>query len=111
MGNRHLAEFELLVLMAALHLGPDEAYAVSIGDEIERRTGRAPRRANVYTSLRRLESRGLVSTRLGDARAERGGKARRLVAVEPAGITAVHAATSGLRAMWSGLESILGEPA
>ena len=65
MGPGSLAEFELLVMLAALRLGPDEAYTVSIGDDITRRTGRSVRRANVYTTLERLEKKGLVSTRLG----------------------------------------------
>lgn len=104
-----LAEFELLVLLAALRLGPEEAYTVSIADDIEQRTGRSVRRANVYTTLQRLEAKRLVSTQLGDPRAERGGKPRRLVTVRPAGLSAVRAATSGIQAMVAGLAEIIGE--
>ena len=100
-------EFEVLVLLAALRLGPDEAYAVSIADEIAERTGRSPRRSNVYTALRRLEDKGLVSTRLGRPRAERGGKARRVVEVESSGVEAVRSATLDLQAMIGGLEHLL----
>ena len=57
-----LAEFELLVMLAALRLGTDEAYTVSIADDIRRRTGRSVRRANVYTTLQRREAKGLIST-------------------------------------------------
>ena len=66
-----LAAFELLVMLAALRMGPDEAYTVSIAADIARRTGRGVRRANVYTTLQRLESKGLVSATLGDPRPER----------------------------------------
>ena len=104
-----LAEFELLVLLAALRLGPDEAYTVSIADEIEQRTGRSVRRANVYTTLQRLETKRLVATRLGAPRAERGGKPRRLVTVRPAGMAAVRTATSGIQAMVAGLSGVIGE--
>ena len=104
-----LAEFELLVLLAALRLGPDEAYTVAIADHIEQRTGRSVRRANVFTTLQRLEHKGLVATRLGEARAERGGKPRRLVTVRPAGIVAVKAMTGAIQAMVGELGSILGE--
>ena len=104
-----LAEFELLVLLAVLRLGPDEAYTVSIADEIERRTGRSVRRANVYTTLQRLETKRLVTTRLGAPRAERGGKPRRLVTVRPSGLAAVRAATSGIHAMVTGLTHVIGE--
>jgi len=104
-----LAEFELLVLLAALRLGPDEAYTVSIADEIEQCTGRSVRRANVYTTLQRLETKRLVTTRLGAPRAERGGKPRRLVTVRPSGLAAVRAATGGIQAMVAGLTSVIGE--
>ena len=104
-----LAEFELLVLLAALRLGPDEAYTVSIADEIEQRTGRSVRRANVYTTLQRLETKRLVATRLGAPRAERGGKPRRLVTVRPSGMSAVRTATSGIQAMVAGLSDVIGE--
>ena len=104
-----LAEFELLVLLAALRLGPDEAYTVSIADAIEERTGRSVRRANVYTTLQRLEAKRLIATRLSESRAERGGKPRRLVTVRPAGVAAVRAATGGIQAMVAGLTKIIGQ--
>ena len=104
-----LAEFELLVLLAALRLGPDEAYTVSIADHIEDRTGRSVRRANVYTTLQRLEAKQLVMTRLGDARAERGGKPRRLVSVRPAGVASVRATAGAIQAMVGDLAEITPE--
>ena len=98
-----LGEFELLVLLACLRLGDDDAYAVSIADEIAARTGRSIQRAAVYVTLQRLEKKRLVSTRLGDPRAERGGKARRLVHVERAGREAVRTTRESLQRMWLGL--------
>lgn len=103
-----LAEFELLVLLAAIRLGPDEAYTVSIADDIQQRTGRSVRRANVYTTLQRLEAKRLVSTQLGEARPERGGKPRRLVTVRPIGIAAVRATTGAIQAMVGDLDAIGG---
>lgn len=110
MGQRGLGEFELLVLLAAVRLGPDEAHAVSIARDIEERTGRATRRSAVYVTLQRLEQKGLVSSRLGDPRPERGGKARRLVAVEPDGADAMRDARAALVRMWDGLEPARGRP-
>ena len=104
-----LAEFELLVLLAALRLGPDEAYTVSIADYIQQRTGRSVRRANVYTTLQRLEAKRLLATCLGEARAERGGKPRRLVTVRPSGVAAVRATTGAIRAMVGDLGGIIEE--
>ena len=103
-----LARFELLVVLAALRLGPHEAYTVSIVEDIERRTDRSVRRANVYTTLERLEAKGLVSTQLGDPRPERGGKARRLVTVEPEGLASVRATTGAILSMVGELGDIIG---
>jgi DNA-binding PadR family transcriptional regulator len=99
MGADSLAEFELLVMLAALRLGPEQAYTVSIAEDIRAKTGRPVRRANVFTSLQRLEEKGLVSTHLGEPRAERGGRPPRLVRVTPRGQEAVHATTEAIRAM------------
>jgi PadR family transcriptional regulator PadR len=104
-----LAEFELLVLLAAMRLGPEEAYTVSIAEAIERRTGRPVRRANVYTTLQRLEAKRLVTTRLGEPRPERGGKPRRLVMVRPSGLAAVRATTGAIQAMVGELGEVIGE--
>jgi PadR family transcriptional regulator PadR len=108
MPHESLAEFELLVMLAALRLGPEEAYTVSIADDIHRRTGRSVRRANVYTTLQRLETKGLVSTRLGDPRPERGGKPRRLVALEAEGIAALRSTTAAIKAMAAELGDAIG---
>jgi PadR family transcriptional regulator PadR len=82
---------------------------VSIADHIERKTRRSVRRANVYTTLQRLEVKRLVATRLGDALPERGGKPRRLVTVLPIGVASVRAATRAIRAMVVGVRNIIGE--
>ena len=74
MPSDSLAEFELLVMLAALRLGPDDAYTVSIVEEIEASTGRLARRANVFTTLQRLEKKGFITTRLGDPKPDRGGR-------------------------------------
>ena len=109
MPPKSLAEFELLVMLAALRLGPEEAYTVSIADDIQRKTGRSVRRANVYTTLQRLEAKGLVSTSLGDPRPERGGKPRRLVGVEPDGIAVLRSTTAAIKAMTAELDDAMGE--
>ena len=109
MDHESLAEFELLVMLAAMRLGPEEAYTVTIADDIRQRTGRSVRRANVYTTLQRLEAKSLVSSRLGDPRPERGGRPPRLFRVEPKGFHALRATTGALQAMIGDLGPILGE--
>ena len=104
-----LAEFEFLVMLAALRLGPDEAYTVSIAADIASRTGRSVRRANVFTTLQRLERKRLISTRLSEPREERGARPRRLVSVEPEGLVAVRATTATIRSMVGDLADLVGE--
>ncbi len=99
-----LAEFELLVMVAAVRLGADEAHAVSIAADISERTGRIVRRANVYMTLQRLEDKGLLTTALGDARPERGGKPRRLVTPTREGVAAVRATMTAIHAMTRGVK-------
>ena len=108
MATDTLGEFELLVMLAALRLGPDDAYTVSIAEDIRARAGRSVRRANIYTTLQRLEAKGLVSTRVGEPRAERGGRPPRLVTVSPDGAAAVRATTSAIHAMLGGLPDFAG---
>jgi PadR family transcriptional regulator PadR len=99
-----LAEFELLVMVAALRLGADEAHAVSIAADISERTGRIVRRASVYMTLQRLEDKGLLTTALGDARPERGGKPRRIVTLTREGVSAVRATMTAIQAMTRGVK-------
>ena len=101
--TRPLGELQTLVLLAALRLG-DRAYAVSIADEIKKQTGRSVDRASVYVTVRRLEQRGLVTTHFGDPLPERGGRARRYVKVEEAGLMAVDGARQSIDRLATGLD-------
>ena len=83
-----LGEFEQIVLLAILRLG-DEAYAVTIRDEITRCADREPTAGALYTTLDRLEEKGLVTVRLGDPTPQRGGRAKRYFTVTPKGVRAV----------------------
>ena len=104
MPKNTLGDFELLVLLAAMRLGEENACAVSIVDEINSRTSRKVRRAAVYTTLQRLEKKGLVTTWLGESRPERGGKAQRHVRIEPDGLFAAAEARAALQSMWGDLD-------
>lgn len=99
MSTESLAEFEFLVMLAAMRLGPDRAYTVTIAEDIRERTGRLVRRANVFTALQRLEDKGFVSSRKGEPHPDRGGRPPRLVTVEPDGAAAVRATTKAIEAM------------
>lgn len=106
MGHQALGEFEQMVLLAIAQLDGD-VYGVPIVDEIERRTGRGPSRAAVYVTLRRLEEKGFVRSWMGEPTSDRGGKARRNVALEPAGVQALRESRRVMEQMWSGLDPAL----
>ncbi len=97
-----LGEFEQLILFAVLHLG-DDAYGVTVRDEIEARTGRAISAGAVYTALERLEGRGFVSSWFGDPTPARGGRRKRHFRVEPDGQRALRRAYDSLQRMAQGV--------
>ena len=80
-----LGEFEYLLLTAAARLGED-AYGASIRQEIEVVAGRRCSIGALYTTLDRLETKGLLKSWIGDATPKRGGRAPRMVRVTAAGI-------------------------
>ena len=100
-----LGEFEQIVLLAILQLDGD-VYAARIVGEIERRIGRSTAPAAVYITLRRLEEKGLVASRMSASTQERGGKSRRCVNVTKAGVEALRAAREAANLMWKGLEPL-----
>jgi len=79
-----LGEFEYLLLTAAARLGED-AYGAAIREYVEKTAGRRCSIGALYTTLDRLESKGLVETWMGDATPERGGRAKRRVRVTAQG--------------------------
>jgi PadR family transcriptional regulator, regulatory protein PadR len=97
-----LGELEQLVLLALLRLG-DKAYGVAVQREIAARAKRALSFATIYTTLNRLEGKGLVATRLGEATPERGGRRKTYYSVSADGREAVRQSMRALRTMASGL--------
>ena len=105
----YLGEFEQLLLLAVLRLGAG-AYGVDIARELEARAGRSVSRGALYTSLDRLEDKGLLRWKVVVGTPERSGLPRRQYCVTPAGVAALRASRDTLRRMWRGLEDVLREP-
>jgi DNA-binding PadR family transcriptional regulator len=99
-----LQPFELQVLLAALKLG-DDAYSVPIVTELERQNGRAVSQAAVFIALRRLEARGLVTSRLEDG--AEGARVRRYVRVTAAAKRLLRDTRDQHARMWRGVERLL----
>jgi DNA-binding PadR family transcriptional regulator len=103
---RPLGEFEQLVLLAILRL-QGEAHGVGIGRALEAEADRTVSRGALYTTLDRLEEKGLVRWKVtagDDARAK---LPRRLYTVTARGVAAVRASHRALARMSRGLDSIL----
>jgi PadR family transcriptional regulator PadR len=82
-----LGEFEYLLITVAAGLG-DNAYGASIREELAVATGRRCSLGALYTTIDRLETKGLLETWMGDATPQRGGRAKRMVRVTPKGVRA-----------------------
>jgi PadR family transcriptional regulator len=104
--SHSIGEFEQLILLALVRLGQD-AYGVTIRQEIESRAARAVSSGALYTALDRLEKRGFVTSRLGEPTPERGGKRKRLYTLQPAGERALARLHESLRLMSRGVAARL----
>jgi PadR family transcriptional regulator, regulatory protein PadR len=104
-----LGELEQLILLAILRLGAD-AYGLSIARELESQAGRRLSRGALYTSLDRLEAKGLLRWKLEPGGPERQALPKRVYTVLPRGVTALRTSQRILRRMWRGLDHILKEP-
>lgn len=108
MGDRLLGEFEHHVLLALLHQG-DEGYSVPLVAELEERTEREVAPAAVYIVLRRLEKKGLLTSRLRTADPQEGGRERRYYSITPEGKARLAEARQALVNLWEGLPLPLEE--
>ena len=106
MSQDYLGEFEQMVLLSIMRLG-DGAYGLAIKDELEAVAGRSPSSGSLYTTLDRMEMKGLLKSSAGEVSAERGGRPRRYVTVTPEGKLLLARSRNRLLALWDGLEGAL----
>jgi PadR family transcriptional regulator PadR len=85
-----LGEFEYVLITAADGLA-DQAYGAAIREEIEATTGRKCSIGALYTTIDRLEKKGLLKTWMGEATPQRGGRSKRMVRVTSKGVQAAKA--------------------
>lgn len=102
-----LGEFEQIVLLAILRLD-DGAYGAAIRTEIANCTRREPAPGALYTTLDRLEEKGLVRSHMGDPTPERGGRAKRFFNVTKPGRAAVLQAQRSFQSLLKGLGLLEG---
>ena len=100
MKGTNLGEFEELVLLTIAAL-VNEAYSVGICDELTKRTGRSVKLGVVHAVLNRLEEKGLVKSKLGEATNVRGGKRKRYYTITSAGKSGLLKAKEVRDQLWS----------
>ena len=105
-----LSNFELMVMLAIIRIG-DDAYGVSISNEIRETTGSDVLLGSVYDALTRLEVKGLITSALGEATPERGGRAKRHFRTTSRGLRLVRDTQQSLVKLWKGLPQLKGEEA
>jgi PadR family transcriptional regulator len=103
----YLGNLELIVLLALIRLR-EHAYGLPISREIEETISREVALASVYATLERLESKGLVSSELGEPTPERGGRAKRYFHITAKGLREVHQTRQALTKLWKRLPQLEG---
>jgi DNA-binding PadR family transcriptional regulator len=106
MKGTYLGEFEEIVLLAAGILN-NAAYGVSIRNEIENQSGRSVNIGAVHTALHRLEEKGFLKSKFGEATEARGGKRKRLFTLTSYGIKALKEAQELRNHMWSQFPKVI----
>jgi PadR family transcriptional regulator, regulatory protein PadR len=102
-----LSNFELMVMLAIIRIG-DDAYGVSISNEIEETTGTEVLLGSVYDALARLDEKGLITSTMGEATPERGGRAKRHFRTTSRGLRVVRETQQSLVKLWRGLPQLKG---
>jgi DNA-binding PadR family transcriptional regulator len=106
MSQDYLGEFEQMVLLSIMRLGRD-AYGLAIRDELADVACRSPSSGSLYTTLDRMERKGLVESFAGESSSDRGGRPRRYVKITAVGREQLARSRSTLLALWDGLEGAL----
>jgi DNA-binding PadR family transcriptional regulator len=101
-----LGEFEQMVLLSILRLG-SRAYGLAVRDELESVAGRSPSSGALYTTLDRMERKGLIASSPGDPSGERGGRPRRYLSLTTGGLEALRLSRAALLRLWDGVEASL----
>lgn len=103
----YLGEFEQVVMLAILRLG-EKAYGMAIRKEIKDVAGRPASIGAVYTTMERLEDKGLLSSMVGESTEERAGRAKKYFRITASGEVALKRALRSTAAMKAGLDPVWG---
>lgn len=105
MKGNNLGEFEELALLTILVLG-DDAYGVTIKQQIIKQGERKISRGALHTALSRLEDKGFLTSRQGEANEARGGRPKRYYEVTNKGKEALHEAKATRDRLWNQIPEV-----
>ena len=97
-----LGTLELSALLTVARLG-EGAYGLAVRQELSERTGRDHSVGAIYTTLQRLEDKGLLTSYASDPLPVRGGRSRRHFRLTGAGARALRDAERHAASMWAGV--------
>lgn len=105
MKRTQLGEFEEVVMLAVGILY-NEAYGISIKKEIEARLNRGVSVGALQTALKRLELKGYLTSREGEATPERAGRPKKYFEFTSQGKKALEKARDVRNAMWDDIPAV-----
>ena len=105
MGKYAIGEFEEVVMLTVAILY-ENAYGITIKEEIERRLGRKVSVGAMRTALNRLEKKGFLKSEFGEATSVRGGKRKRYFKVTPYGKKELEQVMETRKQLWEAIPSI-----
>lgn len=97
-----IGEFEELVLMTVIVLQED-AYGVAIKKELEERLSTSISVGSIQSALKRMEEKGYLESRFGEATAKRGGKRKRIYSATQAGESVLRQMRSIRNGLWNAM--------
>lgn len=99
MKNKGLGEFEELVLLAVVIL-KDNAYGITVKNEVERHSGRSILLGAVHITLYRLQDKGLLKSEMGGGSQSRGDRRKRLFSITAQGMEQLKLSREVRTSMW-----------
>ena len=105
MKGNYLGEFEELVMLTCVLL-KEEAYGIRIVEEIKTHMDRVVNLSAVHVTLYRLEDKGLVTSSMAGATAQRGGRRKRVFQVTSAGIRMLRETNERRQNLWNMLPDL-----
>lgn len=105
MNTKYISRSEEFLLLAVWRLR-ENAYGVTIRDQIKQATGKTWAYGALFVMLRRLEKKGYLTSHFTYPTSQRGGKSKRIFRLSSEGIKALKEVRKAHESVWSGIEEL-----